>query len=187
MGHDRANGRCKTFDASADGFVHAEGCGLLVCKRLSDALAAGDPILAVLARLGHQSGWAQQRPHCAQRPGPASHAARAALASAGVEAADMQYIEAHGTGTAIGDPIEVEALGAVLGEGAVRDDHPLFLGSVKTNIGHLESASGWAKASIKVILSMQHGEIAPILHLKTRSPQIPWPAFPVEIPTTPTP
>ena len=178
------NGRCKSFDASADGFVRAEGCGMLVCKRLRDAVADGDNILALIrgsavnqdgrsSGLTVPSGLAQQS------------MLRAALRDAGVEPAEVQYIEAHGTGTSIGDPIEVEAIGAVLGDGRT-NDQPLFLSSAKTNIGHLESASGVA-GLIKVILSMQHEEIAPLLHLRERNPNIPWPAFPVEIPTTPTP
>ncbi len=177
-------GRCKAFDASADGFVRSEGCGMLVCKRLSDALADGDTILAILRgsavnQDGHSSGLTVPNGLAQQEM------LRSALAAASIAPADVQYIEAHGTGTAVGDPIEVEALGAVLGEGRSADQ-PLFLSSVKTNIGHLESASGVASL-IKVILSMQHGAIPPLLHLRERSPRIPWPAFPIEIPTVTTP
>ena len=178
------NGRSKAFDASADGFVRAEGCGMIVLKRLSDARANGDTILALLRgsainQDGRSSGLTVPNGLAQQ------DMLRRALNNAAIAPADVQYIEAHGTGTPIGDPIEVEAIGAVLGEGRP-NDKPLFLSSVKTNIGHLESASGIA-GMIKVILSMQHGEIAPLLHLKQRSPQIPWPAFPIEIPTEPTP
>ncbi len=178
------DGRCKTFDARADGFVRSEGCGMLLLKRLSDALADGDPILAVIRgsavnQDGRSSGLTVPNGRAQQAM------LRAALANAGLAPAQVQFIEAHGTGTAIGDPIEVEALGAVLGQGR-RADQPLFLSSVKTNIGHPESAAGVASL-IKVILSMQHGEIPPLLHLQERSPKIPWPAFPIELPTVPTP
>ncbi|HEY1278336.1 MAG TPA: SDR family NAD(P)-dependent oxidoreductase, partial [Acidimicrobiales bacterium] len=173
-----SDGRCKTFDAAADGFVRAEGCGMLVLKRLADAQADRDPVLAVIRgsavnQDGHSSGLTVPN-------GPAQQAVvRRALEAAGVAPADVQYVEAHGTGTSLGDPIEVEALGAVLGTGR---SEPLVLGSVKTNIGHLESAAGIAGV-IKVVLSMQKGEIPPHLHFHARSPQIPWPAFPIVVPT----
>lgn len=174
------DGRCKTFDAAADGFVRGEGCGMLVLKRLSDAEVDGDPIMAVIRgsavnQDGASSGLTVPN-------GPAQQAVlRTALTAAQVAPADIQYFEAHGTGTSLGDPIEVEAIGAVLGSGRGQDDE-LVLGSVKTNIGHLESAAGVAGV-IKVILSMQHGEIPPHLHLNERSDRIPWPNFPVRVPT----
>ncbi len=178
------DGRCKTFDARADGFVRGEGCGVLVLKRLSDAVANGDHILALIRgsavnQDGRSSGLTVPN-------GLAQQAVlRRALASANLNPIEVGYIEAHGTGTSLGDPIEVEALGAVLGPG--RDDqHPLTIGSVKTNIGHLESASGVA-GLIKVILSLQHEEIPPHLHLQERSPRIPWPNFPITIPAQVTP
>ncbi len=178
------DGRCKTFDAHADGFVRAEGCGIIVLKRLSDAVANDDNILAVIRgsavnQDGRSSGLTVPN-------GLAQQAViRRALANAGLSPIDVSYVETHGTGTALGDPIEVEALGAALGPG--RDDaHPLTIGSVKTNVGHLESASGMA-GLIKVVLSMQHEELPPHLHLQERSPRIPWPNFPIMIPTTPTP
>ncbi len=99
---------------------------------------------------------------------------RQALAAAGVAPAEVEYFEAHGTGTSLGDPIEVEAIGAVLGQGRARD-RPLVIGSVKTNIGHLESAAGIAGV-IKVVLAMQHGAIPPHLHFHEPNPQIPWPS-----------
>ena len=176
------DGRCKAFDASADGFVRAEGCGMLVLKRLSDAQADGDPIQAVIrgsavnedgksSGLTVPNGLAQQA------------VIRSALAAAGLKPFQISYVEAHGTGTSLGDPIEVEALGAVLGEGRTI---PLTIGSVKTNIGHCESASGVA-GLIKTVLAMQHNEIPPHLHFKERSPRIPWPKFPIQIPTERTP
>ncbi len=174
-----ADGRCKTFDARADGFVRGEGCGMVVLKRLSDALADGDSILALIRgsavnQDGRSSGLTVPNGLAQQE------VIRKALANAGVEPAAIGYVEAHGTGTSLGDPIEVEALGAVLGSGRSAD-RPLVIGSVKTNFGHLESASGIA-GLMKAVLCLQHEEIPPHLHLRERSPRIPWPAFPIEIP-----
>ncbi len=179
-----SDGRCKAFDARADGFVRSEGCGLLLLKRLRDAQADGDPILAVIRgsavnQDGRSSGLTVPNGRAQQTM------LQQAYESAGIKPGQVQYVEAHGTGTAIGDPIEVEAIGAVLGKGR-SVDRPLFLSSVKTNIGHAESAAGIA-GLIKVILSMQHGEIPPMLHLQERSPKVPWPDFPIELPVTPTP
>ncbi len=151
-----ADGRCKTFDERADGFVRGEGCGVVALKRVSDALAAGDRVLALIrgtainqdgasSGLTVPNGLAQQA------------VVRAALKAAGLEPHDVDYLEAHGTGTAVGDPIEFEALAAVLGKDRP-PDRPLRVGSVKTNIGHLESASGIA-GLIKVVLSMGKEEI----------------------------
>ncbi len=174
------DGLCKTFDARADGFVRGEGCGMIVLKRLSDALADGDRILAVIRgsavnQDGRSSGLTVPSGRAQQT------VIRTALKDAGVLPSQVSYVEAHGTGTSLGDPIEVEALGIVLGEGRPRD-LPLVIGSVKTNIGHLKSASGIA-GLIKVVLAMRNQEIPPHLHLQERSSSIPWPDFPVEIPT----
>jgi acyl transferase domain-containing protein len=162
------DGHCKTFDASADGFVRGEGCGFLVLKRLRDALADGDRIHAVIrgssinqdgasGGLTVPNGVAQQA------------VIRQALSAAAVTAADVDYIETHGTGTALGDPIELEALDAAMGEGRSAD-RPLVVGSVKTNIGHLEAASGVASV-IKVVLSLEHQRIPPHLHFKSLTPK----------------
>ncbi len=171
-------GRCKTFDASADGYVRSEGCGILVLKRMGDAVRDGDRICAVIpgsavnqdgasSGLTVPNGGAQQR------------LITAALARAGLAGGDVDYLEAHGTGTALGDPIEVQAAGAVYG--AARDaDRPLLIGSVKTNIGHLESASGVA-GLIKVVLSLQHELLPQSLHFETPSPHIPWDSLPVRV------
>ncbi|MDT5341249.1 MAG: hypothetical protein QOE52_433, partial [Mycobacterium sp.] len=172
------NGRCSTFDAAADGYVRSEGCGILVLKRLSDAVRDGDRVCAVIpgsavnqdgasSGLTVPNGGAQQR------------LIATALARAGLVGGDVDYLEAHGTGTPLGDPIEVQAAGAVYG--AARDaDRPLLMGSVKTNIGHLESASG-AAGLIKVVLSLQHEVLPESLHFDNPSPHIPWDSLPVRV------
>jgi acyl transferase domain-containing protein len=163
------DGRCKTFDGRADGFVRSEGCGIVVLKRLSDAQADGDEILAIIrgsavnqdgasSGLTVPNGLAQQA------------VVRLALRVAGVEPIDVAYVEAHGTGTALGDPIELEALDTVLGA-ARPAARPLVLGSVKTNLGHLESASGVA-GLMKVVLALRHGVIPPNLHFNTLTPRV---------------
>ena len=133
------DGRCKTFDAAANGYVRGEGCGMVVLKRLSDAVADGDRVLAVIRGTAvNQDG----RSNGLTAPnGPAQEAViRRALADGGVTPDDLGYVEAHGTGTSLGDPIEVRALGRVLGN--ERQD-PLPVGSVKTNVGHLKRLRGW--------------------------------------------
>jgi acyl transferase domain-containing protein/NADPH:quinone reductase-like Zn-dependent oxidoreductase/acyl carrier protein len=171
-------GRCKTFDASADGYVRSEGCGILVLKRMSDAVEDGDRICAVIPASavnqdGASSGLTVPNGAAQQR------LITMALARAGLAGGDVDYLEAHGTGTALGDPIEVQAAGAVYG--AARDaDRPLLIGSVKTNIGHLESASGVA-GLIKVVLSLQHEMLPQSLHFETPSPHIPWDSLPVRV------
>ncbi|MDZ7269344.1 MAG: SDR family NAD(P)-dependent oxidoreductase [candidate division KSB1 bacterium] len=176
-----ADGRCKTFDAAADGYVRGEGCGMVVLKRLSKALADGDNILAIIRGSAvNQDG----RSNGLTAPnGPAQEAViRKALDNAGVAPHEIDYVEAHGTGTALGDPIEVRALGNVLQEG--RDpSHPLVIGSVKTNFGHLESAAGIA-GLIKVVLALQHGEIPAHLHFTRLNPHISLAEIPARIPTT---
>ena len=179
-----ADGRCKAFDARADGFVRSEGCGVVMLKRLSDAEADGDPILAVL-----RGSAVNQDGRSSGLTVPSSSAQEAvirqALANAGVEPAALDYVEAHGTGTALGDPIEAKALGAVFGR--ARGAGPrLALGSVKTNLGHAEGAAGIA-GLIKVILALQHEEIPPHLHLQERSPRIDWEELPADIPVKPLP
>ncbi len=179
-----ANGRCKTFDAAADGFVRGEGAGLVALKRLSDAIAEGDNILAVirgsaLNQDGRSSGLTAPN-------GPSQQAViRQALANAGVAPHEVSYVEAHGTGTSLGDPIEAQALGAALRDGRAPDS-PVMIGSIKTNVGHLETAAGVA-GLIKVVLALQHQEIPPHLHLKELSPHIAWKDLPVTVPTQRTP
>ena len=173
-----ADGRCKTFDAAADGFVQGEGCGVVVLKRLSAAVAAGDRVLAVIRgsavnQDGPSSGLTA--PH-----GPSQEAViREALASGGVKPSEVQYVEAHGTGTSLGDPIELQALAAALSEGRSPQD-PLLIGSVKTNVGHLEAAAGIA-GLIKVALALQYKEIPAHLHFKTPNPYVPWSELPIKV------
>ncbi|HEY9670379.1 MAG TPA: thioester reductase domain-containing protein [Waterburya sp.] len=164
-----ADGRCKTFDASADGYVRGEGCGVVVLKRLSDALTDEDNILAVIKGTAvNQDGLSNG---LTAPNGPSQQAViRQALENAGVAPAQISYVEAHGTGTSLGDPIEVKSLKAVLMEGR-QADQTCWIGSVKTNIGHLEAASGMASL-IKVVLSLKHREIPPHLHLKQLNPYI---------------
>ena len=171
-------GRCKTFDASADGYVRSEGCGILVLKRLSDAVRDDDRICAVIpASAVNQDGASSGL--TVPNGGAQQRLITTALARAGLTGGDVDYLEAHGTGTALGDPIEVQAAGAVYGDG--RDaDRPLLIGSVKTNIGHLESASGVA-GLIKVVLSLQHELLPQSLHFETPSPHIPWDSLPVRV------
>ncbi|MFZ4789710.1 MAG: SDR family NAD(P)-dependent oxidoreductase [Candidatus Competibacteraceae bacterium] len=174
------SGRCRSFDASADGFVRGEGGGVLVLKRLSDAVATGaEPWAVILGSAigqdGHGNGLSA--PH-----GPAQEAIlRQALAEAGVEPAAVGYVEAHATGTRLGDAIEAQALGAVY---SVNRVHPLRIGAVKPNLGHLEAASGMA-GLIKVILAMQRRIIPPTLHLERLNSDID-PAE-LELVTVPTP
>ncbi|MFZ4850519.1 MAG: SDR family NAD(P)-dependent oxidoreductase, partial [Caldilinea sp.] len=162
------DGRSKPFDASANGFGRGEGCGMVVLKRLSDAQADGDPILALI------------RGSATNHDGPSSGLTvpsataqtaliRQALAAGKVAAHEVTYVEAHGTGTVLGDPIEVRALNSVF----ERRESPLWVGSVKSNIGHLEEAAGIA-GLIKVILSMQHGELPSSLHFRQPNPHIDW-------------
>ncbi len=179
-----ADGRCKTFDAAADGFGRGEGCGIVVLRRLSDALTHGAHILAVIRGSAvNQDG----RSNGLTAPnGQAQQAViRKALANAHVAPAEVGYIEAHGTGTSLGDPIEVQALAAVLREGRAARDH-VHVGTVKTNIGHLEAAAGIA-GLIKAVLMLQHQEIPPNLHLNVPNPYIPWDDLSVTIPTHLTP
>ncbi|MGD1807096.1 type I polyketide synthase [Dapis sp. BLCC M126] len=179
-----SDGRCKTFDASADGYVRGEGCGMVVLKRLSDAIADGNNILAVIKGSAvNQDGLSNG---ITAPNGPAQQAViRQALAKANVEPHRISYVEVHGTGTSLGDPIEVRSLKKVLMSGRSSNE-PCWMGSVKTNIGHLEAAAGIA-GLIKVVLSLQHQEIPPHLHLKKLNPLISLASTPFAIPTEPQP
>ena len=174
------DGRCKAFDAAANGFVRGEGCGVVVLKRLSDAQADRDHIYALI--LGSAANQDGPSSGLTAPNGPSQEAViRAALKRARVKPAQIGYVEAHGTGTALGDPIEVRALGECYSEGRPAD-HPLIIGSVKTNIGHLEAAAGIA-GLIKTALVLHHREIPPNLHFKTPNPEIPWDRYPLMVPT----
>lgn len=171
------DGRCKTFDSRADGFVRSEGGGVVLLKRLSDAAADGDTILALIR--GSAIGQDGRSNGLTAPNGPAQEEViRRALASARITPRQISYVETHGTGTALGDPIEVQALSAALAEGR---QQPVMIGSVKTNIGHLESAAGIA-GLIKTILMLQHGQIPPNLHFQKPNPLIPWAELPVTVP-----
>jgi len=165
------DGRCKTFDAAADGYGRGEGCGVVVLKTLSAAEADGDRIWAVIrgSAVNHDgpsngltapNGLAQEA------------VIRSALSNAGASALEVGYVEAHGTGTLLGDPIEVLALNRVYGTGRPAEA-PLYIGSVKTNLGHLEAAAGIA-ALIKTALCLSKGVLVPSLHCASLNPKIPW-------------
>jgi acyl transferase domain-containing protein/SAM-dependent methyltransferase len=174
------DGHCKTFDASADGYVRGEGAGVVVLKRLTHAVADGDRVLAVIAGSAiNQDG---QSGGLTVPNGPSQEAViRRALADSQLTPADIGYIEAHGTGTALGDPIEAHALAAVFGHDRP-STQPLVLGSLKTNLGHLESAAGVA-GLMKAVLALQHEAIPAHLHFRTMNPHIDWNGLPVVIPT----
>ncbi len=171
------DGRCKTFSDDADGYVRGEGCGLVVLKRLPEAVRDGDRVLAVLRgsainQDGRSSGLTAPN-------GPAqTEVIRAALARAALAPGDIGYVETHGSGTKLGDPIEVNALAEVYGG---HRETPLLLGAVKANIGHLELAAGIA-GFIKAVLAVQHGEVPPQIHVGRPNRHIAWDQLPVELP-----
>ena len=171
-------GHCKTFDASADGYVRGEGCGIIVLKRLQDALADNDNILALIRGSAiNQDG---RSGGITVPSGIAQEAViKKALTSAGVEPGQVGYVEAHGTGTKLGDPIEVQALASVYGKAHTKKS-PLYIGSVKTNVGHLEAAAGII-GIIKAILILNHGEIPPSLFFSNPNPLIAWDQIPIEV------
>ena len=183
---DRANmlaadGRCKTFDRAADGYGRAEGSGVVVLKRLSDALADGDRVLAVIRGSavnsdGRSSGITVPNGLAQQ------DVIRRALAVAGLPGSRVGYVETHGTGTALGDPIEVNAINAVLGPDRPQD-RPLLLGAAKAVVGHLESAAGVA-GLIKTVLVLRNRTIPPLSHLREVNPEIGLDRLPIELPTT---
>ncbi|MFA8357188.1 amino acid adenylation domain-containing protein [Burkholderia ubonensis] len=176
------DGRCKTFDAAADGYVRGEGCGMVVLKRLADALADGDRVLGIVRGTAVDQGGAGGGLTVPSRDSQ-ERVIRRALNQAGVAPGDVSYVEAHGTGTSLGDPIEVEALAGVYGPGRAASE-PLVIGSVKTNIGHLESASGIA-GLIKVLLSFEHDRIPAHLHFTQPNPHTPWQDIPIRVAADP--
>jgi acyl transferase domain-containing protein/acyl carrier protein len=177
-------GRCRTFDADADGFARSEGCAVLVLKRLRDARRDGDRVLAVIRgsavnQDGASSGLTV--------PNGAAQEAMitAALTDARTDAAEVSYLEAHGTGTSIGDPIELGAAWRALGPGRSAD-RPLLVGSVKSNVGHCETAAGMA-AVIKTVLALRHQTIPADLHFTTPNPHVPWDTMNLRVVDRPAP
>jgi acyl transferase domain-containing protein/acyl carrier protein len=170
-------GRCKTFDSEADGIVRSEGAGVVILKRMQDAIDDGDRIYAVIrgGAINHDgasngimapNGEAQKR------------VLREAYRNAGIAPGAADYVEAHGTGTPLGDPIEISALAAIMGDG--RNGTPLMLGSLKTNVGHMEAAAGVASV-IKVALAMHNGVMPPNREFKTLNPRIPESSLALEV------
>ncbi|MDX6355770.1 MAG: hypothetical protein QOF98_2673, partial [Streptomyces sp.] len=173
-----AGGRCRTFAADADGFARSEGCGVLVLKRLSDARRDGDRVLAVIRGSAVNQDGASAG--LTVPNGPAQEAMIAtALADAGTDAAEVDYLEAHGTGTAIGDPIELGAAWRAL-RADRNTGEPLLVGSVKSNIGHCETAAGMA-AVFKMILALRHEVIPANLHFTAPNPHVPWAEMNVQV------
>ncbi|MBV7331266.1 type I polyketide synthase [Chloroflexi bacterium TSY] len=176
------DGRCKSFDTEADGFGRGEGCGMVVLKRLSDAQAAGDRILAVLrgSAVNHDGTTAMLT---APNGSAQLKLLKKALSMAQMTPDAIDYIEAHGTGTLMGDAIEINALAQLFG---LQRERPLQVGSVKTNVSHLEASAGIA-GLLKVILAIHHEAIPPHLHFHQPNPQVAWDQIPIQIPTTLTP
>ncbi|GAA3879201.1 hypothetical protein GCM10023084_35120 [Streptomyces lacrimifluminis] len=174
------DGQCKTFDESADGYARAEGCGVLVLKRLSDANRDGDTVLALVR--GTAVGQDGDSAGLTVPNGPAQEKViRSALAVARLAPEDIQYVEAHGTGTPLGDPIEFGAIGDAFATSHTKDA-PLLVGSVKTNLGHMEPAAGIVGV-IKTVLQLRSATVYPHLNLNTPSGRIPWDLYPVRVPT----
>ena len=172
------DGRCKSFSAAADGFGRGEGCGVVVLKRLSDAQRDGDLIRAVL-RGGAIAHNGASSAITAPNSKSQTRVIESALRDSGMSPSEVQYLEAHGTGTQFGDPMELTAAAKVYARGRGRDK-PLLVGSVKANIGHLEAAGGMS-GLIKVILSMQHGTLPGQIHFDEPNPHIPWKRLPLEV------
>ncbi|MGB3179851.1 MAG: SDR family NAD(P)-dependent oxidoreductase [Cyclobacteriaceae bacterium] len=176
-------GRCKTFDDSADGYIRSEGCGVVVLKRLSDARRDGNTVLAVIkgSQVNHNATSSS-----ITVPNMKAQAAliKDVLDKSGVKPEEVGYIECHGTGTNLGDPIELRALQAVFGNTHSTSD-PLYIGAVKSNIGHAESAAGVA-GLIKTVMALQKGRIPRNLHFSTPNKNIDWEGLPFRVPTAET-
>jgi 8-amino-7-oxononanoate synthase len=178
------DGRCKSFDAQANGYVRSEGAGIVVLKPLSQAQADGDSIYAVIRGSAvNQDGWTNGL--AAPNPKAQEAVIKEACRKAGISPGQIQYVEAHGTGTKIGDPVEMKALGAALAEGRAPGDY-CKIGSVKTNIGHTETAAGVA-GLIKAALALKHQQIPASLHFEQPNPAIAFDKLPLRVQTTLTP
>jgi acyl transferase domain-containing protein/acyl carrier protein len=176
-----ANGRCRAFDAAADGYVRSEGGAVLLLKPFERAVADGDDIHAVILATGSNSDGGRKTGITIPSRDGQVELMRAVLERSGISAAHVDFIEAHGTGTIVGDPIEAAAIGEVYGRGRQR---PLPIGSVKANLGHLEAASGFA-GLVKTILALKNRSLPPMLHLETPNPAIDFAKLNLALPTRP--
>ncbi|WP_432119973.1 SDR family NAD(P)-dependent oxidoreductase [Streptomyces sp. bgisy032] len=178
-----ADRRCKPFDAAADGIARGEGCAVVVLRRLADAERDGDRVLAVIRGTAVNSD-GRSAGLMAPNPAAQENLLRAALRNAQVEPTTIDYVETHGTGTLLGDPMEAGALGAVIGHGRP-DGRPLLIGSVKSNLGHLEGAAGIV-GLVKTVLALHHRRIPPTLHFRTPNPHIDFDELRLRVVSSPT-
>ena len=172
------DGQCKTFSDAADGYARAEGCAVVVLKRLCDAERDGDRILGLIRGTAVDHDGASSR--LTVPNGPAQQAVvRQALAQGGVPPAEVDFVECHGTGTALGNPIEVQALATVYGQGRAVE-RPLALGTAKANVGHMEPAAGMGGV-LKVLVALDHERIPGQPQLGEANPLLPWETLPVKV------